>query len=99
MDVVAVEVGVARGIGDLRRVNIAERFVHSFDYIRNLALGIEIEHCGYSLGNGLCGNDHNGLILAQRNALLGGHDDVLVVRQNEHDLRRGAVYLFNYIRS
>ena len=98
MDGVAVEVRVARGIGDLRRVNIAERFVHSFYYIRNLTLGIEIEHCGYSLGNGLCGNNHNGFILAQRNALLGGHDDVLVVGQNEHDLRRGAVYLFYYIR-
>ena len=98
MDGVAVEVRVTRGIGDLRRVNIAERFIHSFDYVRNLALGIEIEHCGYSLGNGLCGNDHNGLILAQRDALLGGHDDVLVVGQNKHDLRRSAVYLFYYIR-
>ena len=96
MDRVAVKVGVARGIGDLRRVNVVKRALHRLDDVGHLALGVEVEHRGDTLRDGLCRDDDNGLVLAKRNALLGRHDDVLVVGKNENDLRGGAVYfLYN----
>ena len=92
VDIVAVKVGVARGVGDLRGVHALDRGAQlRLDDVLG-ARRVEGEHRGDALRHGL-GRDDDDLLVRQRDALLGGHDDVLVVRQHEHDLRRGFVDL------
>ena len=87
-----VEIGVARGVGDLRGVHALDRGTHlGLDHVLG-ACRVEREHRGDALRHGL-GRDDDDLLVRQRDALLGGHDDVLVVRQHKHDLRRGLVDL------
>src|SRR5699024_11042802 len=45
---------------------------------------------GDALGHGAGGDDHHFPALNEAHALLGGHDDVLVVGQHEHGLGGGA---------
>ena len=83
MDVVAVKVGIPGGIGDLHGLHTGEHLGHALGVLLNGALGVEAQHGGNALRNGLAGNDHH-LLLGEGTHLLGSHDDVLVVGQHKN---------------
>ena len=89
----AVKIGVAGGIGDLSG---GHRLGGSHHGLSNrLGIGfvrIEAHHGGDALRHGGSG-DHHDLLLCQARALLGRHDDVLVVGQDKHHFAGGAVDL------
>ena len=90
VDLKAVKIGIAGGVGDLHGGDGIETVVHGGDVVLQIHRRVEIQHGGDALRNGLAGDD-NDLLIRQGSGLLGGHDDVLVVGQDEHDLRRSAL--------
>ncbi len=63
--------------------------LHGGGVVRLLPVGVHGDHGGDALGHGLGLEDDDLLVLHQAHALLGCHDDVLVVGQDKDDLRRG----------
>ncbi|CAN3970038.1 Glycerophosphodiester phosphodiesterase, partial [Dysosmobacter welbionis] len=92
LDGEAVEVGVPGGVCDLGRGDGAEASRHGVSNglgIRRVE--IHVHHGGDALGHGL-GGDHHHLLLRQGGTLLGCHNNVAVVGQDEHRLRRDLVH-------
>ena len=90
MDVMAVEIGISCGIGDLHGFHGVQGLGHGCGILFFSSLGIEAEHSRHALRNGLAGDDHN-LLGGQGLHLLCGHDDILVVGQDKHGFRRNLV--------
>ena len=91
MDVIAVEVGIPGGVGDLHGVHGVQRLGQGSGVFLDASLGGKAQHGGNALGNGLGGNDHHGLG-GQGVHLLGGHDDVLIVGQDKDGLGGNLVH-------
>ena len=85
MDLKAVEIRVPGGVGDLRGGDGGQRFSHGLRNRCDLRLRVYVHHGGDALGNSLAGDDHH-VFLRQALTLLGSHDDVAVVGQDEHGL-------------
>ena len=86
----AVELAVPGGIGHLPGADVFDGGFHALLVLVGLTVVVKGQHGAHPLGDGLGGQDHH-LLFRQGGGLLGGHDDVFVVGQDEHDLRRGAV--------
>ena len=87
VDVEAVKIGIARGVGDLRGGYALRGVRHRLgDGVGVAHVGIDGHHRAHALRDGGGWDDHDGL-LRQADALLCGHDDVLVVRQHENGVR------------
>ena len=93
-----VDIGVARGIGDLHRGHTGHGIRHGGEIVLLRGVRIKDQHGRNALRHGLRGNDDD-LFLRQAGRLLGSHDDVLVVREDEHDLGgRGVDLLEDVLR-
>ena len=88
-----VKVRVTRGIGDHGGVDVCGGLLHGGDDGLLVLINVEVEKSRNALGHGLGRDDDDALVLDKLRSLLGGHDDVLVVRQHEHRLGRGLVDL------
>ena len=98
VDVMPVDIGVARGIGDLHRGHTGHGVRHGGEIVLLRGVRIKDQHGRNALRHGLRGNDDD-LFLRQAGRLLGSHDDVLVVREDEHDLGgRGVDLLEDVLR-
>ena len=93
VDVEAVKVGIARGVGDLHGHDAGEAVGHGGLVLARLHAGVEGEHRADALRDGFRRDDDD-LARGELRRGLRGHDDVLVVGQDEDDLRRG---LFNRV--
>ena len=89
----AVKLGVPGRVGDLHGAHLAHGLLHGGGVLRLFPVGVDGDHGGNALGHRLGLEDDDLLVLHQIHALLGGHDDVLVVGQNVDDLRRGLADL------
>ena len=98
MDSMSVKVGVARGIGHHRGVDGFHSVEHGVNYKLLLILRVEAEKRGHALRHGLAGDDNN-VLFRHRYALLGRHDDVLVVGEHKNGGCWCAVYGVEYIVS
>ena len=90
VDQEAVEVGIPGGVGDLHGVHSTHGLGHGSHILLGFALGIEAEHGGDALGNGLAGDNHH-ILGGQRIHLLRCHNDVLIVGQHENSLSGNLV--------
>ncbi len=90
MDLEAIEIGVPGGVGDLGGAHVFPGLLHGGGVAVPVAVGIQHQHGGNALGDGAGGHHHDLPVLNEAHALLGGHDDVLVVGQDEHRLGGGA---------
>ena len=96
MYLVAVKVGIPRCIGDEGGVDPGYGLGHAVRYLLFRGRLVQGEQGGDALRHGLGGDDDYALF-GQRDALLRGHDDVLVVGQDENGLCGRAVYLGEYV--
>ena len=87
VNIKAVKVRVARGIGDLHGHDAGEAAGHGRFVFARLHCCVEREHGADALRDGL-GRDNHDFARSQFRRRLRSHDDVLVVGQDEDDLRR-----------
>ena len=92
-DGLAVKLAVAGGIGDQTRADAVRRLHHGNGVLLRLQVGVKVQHGGHALGHG-AGGQHDDLAVRELLRLLGRHDDVLVVGQNEHGLGRHALDVY-----
>ena len=90
LDMAAVKFAVPGGIGHRAGADGGDGALHILLVLLRLQVVVKGQHGADALGDGLCGQHHH-LLVAEGGGLLSGHDDVLVVGQDENDLRRGQV--------
>ena len=90
LDLLAVVLAVAGGVGDEAGGDLVGSSHHIDGVGLGAGRGVKVEQSGDAHGHGAGGQDHD-LTVSQLLGLLGSHNDVLVVGQDENGLGRHAL--------
>ena len=87
MDLDVVDHGITDRVGDLRCTDVGDLRRHVLGIGVRIHIGHIVDHSRNTLGNGLCRDDNDLLILSQAGCLVGRHNDVLIIRKDINGIR------------